>query len=146
MFPAQSRLCDVCLKFTSPGVFRTPPLSLALRVPRQGLSRNVTIGLSQCVAKPSHLLLMSQNRGLAETLLTVTLTVPLTPQPYYLSYDTVDCTLHHNFVAFSGTLTKELSCLCRRAQTELYRFYSNFAFSFSSQMTNLTLRVMQHLF
>ena len=30
-----------------------PPLSLALRVPRQGLSRSVSIGLSQSVAKPS---------------------------------------------------------------------------------------------
>ena len=33
--------------------FRYTPLSLALRVPHQGLSRNVTIGLSQCVTKPS---------------------------------------------------------------------------------------------
>ena len=52
LFPAQSCLRDVCLKVTSPGGFRSPPLLLALRVPRQGLSRNVTIGLSQCVAKP----------------------------------------------------------------------------------------------
>ena len=56
--PAQPRLRDVCLKVTSPGViglpvFRLVTLSLALRVPRQCLSRNVTIGLSQGVAKPS---------------------------------------------------------------------------------------------
>ncbi len=31
----------------------SPPLSLALRVPRQGLSRDVRVWLSQCVAKPS---------------------------------------------------------------------------------------------
>ena len=53
LFPAQPRLRDVCLKVMPPGVFRSPPLSLALRVPRQGLSRNVTIALSQCVAKSS---------------------------------------------------------------------------------------------
>ena len=53
LLPAQPRLRDVCLKVTTPGVFRSPPLSLALRVLRQGLSRNVTIGLFQCVAKPS---------------------------------------------------------------------------------------------
>ena len=53
LFPAQPRLRDVCLKVTSPGVFRSPPLSLALGVPRQGLSRNVGVWLSQCVAKPS---------------------------------------------------------------------------------------------
>ena len=53
LFPAQSRLRDVCLKVTPPGVFRSPPLSLALSVPRQGLSRNVGVWLSQCVAKPS---------------------------------------------------------------------------------------------
>ena len=52
LFPAQPRLRDVCLKVTSPGVFRSPPLSFALRVPRQGLSRNVTIGIYHCVAKP----------------------------------------------------------------------------------------------
>ena len=33
--------------------FWSSPLSLALRVPRGGLSRNVTIGLPQCVFKPS---------------------------------------------------------------------------------------------
>ena len=53
LFPAQPRLHDVCLKVTSPGVFWCPLLSLALRVPCQGLSRNVTIGLSQGVAKLS---------------------------------------------------------------------------------------------
>ena len=53
LFPAQPRLRDVCLKVTPPGVFRYPPLSLALGVPRQGLSRNVGVWLSQCVAKPS---------------------------------------------------------------------------------------------
>ena len=53
LFPAQPRLRDVCLKVTPPGVFRSPPLSLALGVPRQGLSRNVGVWLSQCVAKPS---------------------------------------------------------------------------------------------
>ncbi len=54
LFPAQPHLRDVCLKVTPPGVFRSPPpLSLALRVPRQGLSRNVGVWLSQCVAKPS---------------------------------------------------------------------------------------------
>ena len=57
LFPAQPHLRDVCLKVTSPGGFRSPPppppLSLALRVPRQGLSRSVSIGLSQSVAKPS---------------------------------------------------------------------------------------------
>ena len=30
LFPAQPRLRDVCLKVTPPGVFRSPPLSLAL--------------------------------------------------------------------------------------------------------------------
>ena len=53
LFPAQPRLRDVCLNVTLPGVFQSPHLSHALRVPRQGLSRNVTIWLSQCVAKPS---------------------------------------------------------------------------------------------
>ena len=53
LFPAQSRLRDVCLKVTPPGVFWSPPLSLALGVPRQGLSRNVGVWLSQCVAQPS---------------------------------------------------------------------------------------------
>ena len=53
LFPAQPRLRDVCLKVTSPGVFRSPPLSLPLRVPRQGLSRNVVVWLSECVAQPS---------------------------------------------------------------------------------------------
>ena len=53
LFPAQPRLRDVCLKVTPPGVFRSPPLSLALGVPRQGLSRNVGVWFSQCVAKPS---------------------------------------------------------------------------------------------
>ena len=53
LFPAQPRLSDVCLKVTPPGVFRSPPLSLALGVPRQGLSRNVGVWLSQYVAKPS---------------------------------------------------------------------------------------------
>ena len=53
LFPDQPRLRDVCLKVTSPGVFRSPPLSLALGVPRQGLSRSVGVWLSQCVAKPS---------------------------------------------------------------------------------------------
>ena len=53
LFPAQPRLRDVCLQVTPPGVFRSPPISLALGVPRQGLSRNVGIWLSQCVAKPS---------------------------------------------------------------------------------------------
>ena len=53
LFPAQPRLHDVCLKVTPPGVFRSPPLSHALRVARQGLSRNVGVWLSQCVAKPS---------------------------------------------------------------------------------------------
>ena len=38
---------------TSPGVFRSPPLSLALTVPRQSMPRNVTIGLSKCVSKAS---------------------------------------------------------------------------------------------
>ena len=33
--------------------FSVSPCSLALRVPRQRLSRNVSIELSQCVAKPS---------------------------------------------------------------------------------------------
>ena len=33
--------------------FGLPPLSLALGVPRQGLSRNVGVWLSQCVAQPS---------------------------------------------------------------------------------------------
>ena len=51
--PAQPRLCDACINVTSPGVFLSPSLSLALRVPRQGLACNVTIGLSQCVAKSS---------------------------------------------------------------------------------------------
>ena len=55
LFPAQPRLRDVCLKVTPSGVFRSPPLSLALGVPRQGLSRNVGVWLSQCVAKPSSL-------------------------------------------------------------------------------------------
>ena len=49
LFPAQPRLRDVCLKV----VFWCPPLSLALRVPRQGLCRNVGVWLSQCVAKTS---------------------------------------------------------------------------------------------
>ena len=53
LFPSQPRLRDVCLKVTPPGVFRSPPLSLALGVPRQGLSRNVGVWLSQCVTKPS---------------------------------------------------------------------------------------------
>ena len=53
LFPAQPLLRDVCLKVTPPGVFRSPPLSLALGVSRQGLSRNVGVWLSQCVAKPS---------------------------------------------------------------------------------------------
>ena len=54
LFPAQPRLRDVCLKLTPPDVFRSPPLSLALGVPRQGLSRNVMLVFgSQCVAKPS---------------------------------------------------------------------------------------------
>ena len=53
LFPAQPRLRDVCLKVTLPGVFRYPPLSLALGIPRQCLSRNVGVWLSQCVAKPS---------------------------------------------------------------------------------------------
>ena len=48
----QLRPVCVCLKITSPGVFRSPPLSLALRVPRQGPSRNIGIWLSQCVTKP----------------------------------------------------------------------------------------------
>ena len=38
LFPAQPRLRDICVKVTSPGVFLSPPLSLALRVPRQGLT------------------------------------------------------------------------------------------------------------
>ena len=53
LFPAQPRLRDVSLKVTPPGVFRSPPLSLALGVSRQGLSGNVGVWLSQCVAKPS---------------------------------------------------------------------------------------------
>ena len=53
LFPAQPSLRDVCLKVTPPGVFRSPPLSLALKVPRQGLFRNVGVWLSQCVTKPS---------------------------------------------------------------------------------------------
>ena len=53
LFLAQPRLRDVCLKVTPLGVFRSPPLSLALGVPRQALSRNVGVWLSQCVAKPS---------------------------------------------------------------------------------------------
>ena len=53
LLPAQPHLRDVCLKFTPPGVFRSPPLSLALRVPRQGMSCNVAVWLSQGVAKPS---------------------------------------------------------------------------------------------
>ena len=53
LFPVQPRLRDVWLNVTSPGVFRSPPLSLALRVICQGQSRNVAVWLSQCVAKPS---------------------------------------------------------------------------------------------
>ena len=53
LFPAQPRLRDVCLKVTPPGVFRSPSLSLALGVPRQGLYCNAGVWLSQCVAKPS---------------------------------------------------------------------------------------------
>ena len=53
LFPAQPRLRDVCLKVTPTGSIRSPPLSLDLRVPRQGLSRNVGVWLSQCVAKLS---------------------------------------------------------------------------------------------
>ena len=53
LFPAQPRLRDVCINVTSPGVFRSPPLSLAPRVLRQGLSRNTSCWLSQCVTKPS---------------------------------------------------------------------------------------------
>ena len=53
LFPAQPCLHNVCLKVTPPGVFRSPPLSLALGVPRQGLSRDVGVWLSQCVARPS---------------------------------------------------------------------------------------------
>ena len=53
LFPAQPCLRDVCLKVTPPGVFRSLPLSLALGVPRQGLSRNIGVWLSQCVANPS---------------------------------------------------------------------------------------------
>ena len=45
LFPAQPRLRDGCIKVTPSGVLRSPPLSLALRVPCQGLSRNVTIGV-----------------------------------------------------------------------------------------------------
>ena len=43
LLPAQPLLRDVCLKVMSPGVFRSPLLSLALRVPYQGLSRNVKV-------------------------------------------------------------------------------------------------------
>ena len=55
LFPAQPRLRNVCLKVTSPGVCQSPPppISLVLRVPRQCVSCNVSIMLSQCVAKPS---------------------------------------------------------------------------------------------
>ena len=53
LFPSRPCLLDVCLKVTPPGVFRSPPLSLALGVPCQDLSRNVGVWLSQCVAKPS---------------------------------------------------------------------------------------------
>ena len=52
-FPAQPLLRECWLKVTPPGVFRSPPLSLALGVPRQGLSCNIGVWLSQCVAKPS---------------------------------------------------------------------------------------------
>ena len=47
LLPAQTRLRDVCLKVMSPGVFWSgaPSLSFALRVPRQGLSRNVAVWL-----------------------------------------------------------------------------------------------------
>ena len=49
LLPAQPRLRDVCLKVMSPDVFW--PLSLALRVPRQNLSYNIVVWLSQGEAK-----------------------------------------------------------------------------------------------
>ena len=60
LFPAQL-LRDVCLKVTPPVVFRSPPHSLALRVPRQRLSRNVGVWLSRCMAKPSPSFLKNVN-------------------------------------------------------------------------------------
>ncbi len=53
LLPAQSCLRDVCLKVTLPGVFSSPPLSLAVRVPHQRQSCNVAVWLSQGVAKPT---------------------------------------------------------------------------------------------
>ena len=44
LLPAELRLRDVCIKVSH--------LSLALRVPHQGLSRNVAVWLSQAMAKP----------------------------------------------------------------------------------------------
>ena len=52
LLPAQPCLLDICRKITSPG-FLVSTLSLALKVPRQGLSYNVAVWLSQGVAKPS---------------------------------------------------------------------------------------------
>ena len=57
LLPAQPRLRDVCLKVMPPGVFRSPPLSLALRVPRQGLSRNVQVQHSHDVSLSSQVAL-----------------------------------------------------------------------------------------
>ncbi len=54
LFPAQPRLRDGFPQCHVARFFRSPPLSLALRVPHQGMSLNVTIGLSQYVAKQSH--------------------------------------------------------------------------------------------
>ena len=52
-----SQLSPVCVMSASRSrrqvFFGLPPLSLALRVPRQGLSLMLHIGFSQCVAKPS---------------------------------------------------------------------------------------------
>ena len=56
LLPAWPRLRDVCLKVTTSRVFWSLPRSLALRVPRQGLSCNVAVWLSQGVGKPSHFL------------------------------------------------------------------------------------------
>ena len=53
LLPAIPCLFDVCLEVTLLGVFWSPPLSLALRVPHQDLSGYVCAWLSQGVAKPS---------------------------------------------------------------------------------------------
>ena len=58
LFPAQSRLRDVCLKVTSPCVFRSPPLSLALRVPRQACLVILVFGFLNVWPSHPHLLLI----------------------------------------------------------------------------------------